>query len=111
LDEMRLTAKESRCEAALGAGSVDRALAELGDLVSAHPLRERPHALLMRALYLAGRRGEALEAYRSLRERLRDELGLEPSPELAELHGRLLRSEISPTPPRTSRGASPAPPP
>ncbi|MEO3785724.1 BTAD domain-containing putative transcriptional regulator [Actinocorallia sp. B10E7] len=112
LDELRLSARETRCEAALGAGLIDRALAELRELASAHPLRERPHGLLMRASYLAGRQSEALEIYRSLRERLLDELGLEPSPELERLHERLLRQELTgPAPsPQAPRGRVPAPP-
>lgn len=59
LDELRLAARESRCEAALGAGLLDRALAELSELASAHPLRERPHGLLRRASSLADRRSQA----------------------------------------------------
>ncbi|XRQ05129.1 ATP-binding protein [Actinomadura welshii] len=94
LGELRLAAEESRCEAWLALGRVGGALGELRELTSAHPMRERPHALLMRALYSAGRQGEALEVYRALRGRLREELGLEPSPELDGLHTRILHHRL-----------------
>lgn len=55
---------------------------ELERLVAQHPLRERMHAQLMRALYASGRQADALEAYRRARRILSDELGLEPGPEL-----------------------------
>ncbi|MER5727170.1 BTAD domain-containing putative transcriptional regulator [Streptomyces sp. NPDC002138] len=52
-----------------------------------HPLRERAHELLMRALHRSGRSGEALAVYESARETLGLELGVTPGPELAALHG------------------------
>ena len=45
----------------------------------------------MRALAAAGRRGAALEVYGRVRERLADELGADPSAELAALHLEILR--------------------
>jgi predicted ATPase/DNA-binding SARP family transcriptional activator len=109
LAELRLAARECQCEALLELGLVDRALAELTELTAAHPLRERPHGLLMRASYLAGRPSEALEVYRSLRERLLDELGLEPSPELDRLQGTLLRRELPVPTPQRPMGGAPVP--
>ncbi|MGP4022044.1 BTAD domain-containing putative transcriptional regulator [Actinomadura sp. 3N407] len=107
LGELRTAAEESRCEAWLPLGRLDRALGELRELTAAHPLRERAHGLLMRALYLAGRQSEALEVHRSLGMRLREELGLEPSPELEGLHGRILRHTLPGAAPRT--GTAPVP--
>jgi predicted ATPase len=49
----------------------------------------------MLALYRSGRQAEALEVYRRSRERLVDELGIEPDPELRSLAGRILRQEPS----------------
>jgi predicted ATPase/DNA-binding SARP family transcriptional activator len=106
LDELRLAATEDRIEAELTAGPV--ALAELvteaARLADAHPLRERMHGLLVRALYASGRQGEALAAYARLRDSLADELGVDPSPELAELHLAVLRQD-----PSLSPGSGPAP--
>ncbi|GAA3601537.1 BTAD domain-containing putative transcriptional regulator [Nonomuraea rosea] len=91
LEERRLGAVEDRIEAELRCGADRELIAELGELVERHPLRERLRALLMRALSAAGRPAEALVAYEEARRLLADELGADPSPELAELHRSLLR--------------------
>src|SRR5262249_29836801 len=82
LDDMRLSALEERIEAELALGRHEDVLPELESLVRANPLRERLQAQLLLALYRCGRQAEALEAYRSVRYRFVEELGLEPSPEL-----------------------------
>ena len=66
LDELRTVARERYAAALLACGATDRAIAELTDLTTEHPLREGPHAELMRALHLAGRQPEALEVYRGM---------------------------------------------
>ncbi|GHJ95956.1 SARP family transcriptional regulator [Streptomyces sp. NE5-10] len=91
LDEERLTAQEERARALLAVGGGAALAGELAGLVAAHPLRESLHALRLRALYAAGRQGEALAAYEELRGRLAEELGVDPGPELASLHTALLR--------------------
>jgi DNA-binding SARP family transcriptional activator len=78
LEEARLAALEERIEADLELGDDDDLAVELEELVAEHPLRERFHGQLMRALYRAGRQAEALEAFQSARRVLMDELGLEP---------------------------------
>jgi DNA-binding SARP family transcriptional activator len=93
LEDLRLLVAERRLEAELGCGRHADVLGELRDLVRDHPLRESCHALLMRALYGAGHQAEALEAYRSARESLVTELGIEPGPALQELQGRMLRQD------------------
>ncbi|GAA3726374.1 BTAD domain-containing putative transcriptional regulator [Salinactinospora qingdaonensis] len=94
LEELRRAAREERCEALLAAGEPERAVSELGAVVAAHPLRERPHGQLMRALSLTGRQSEALRVYRDFQQRQRDELGVDPSPALGRLHEQVLRHEI-----------------
>lgn len=119
LDELRRHAVEERATALLEAGRPADAVAALEPLVRAEPLRERAVGVLMRALVAAGRQAEALDAYAALRTRLAEELGLDPSPELRELEGRVLRQELAPppTPPTAPppaesprRTASPPPP-
>jgi YVTN family beta-propeller protein len=93
LDELRLRALEERIEAdlALGAGAV--LVDELQALVREHPLRERPPARLMLALYRAGRQAEALATYKEVRDRLVDELGIEPGRPLKELEQAILQQD------------------
>ncbi len=76
----------------------DRLVAELEELVTAHPLRERLYGQLMRALSRAGRQADALAAYERLRARLAEELGIDPSKELQAVHVAVLRAEIAPPP-------------
>ncbi|GGP05135.1 winged helix-turn-helix domain-containing protein [Nonomuraea glycinis] len=90
LEEQRLTALELHAEARLELGEHGLLVGELGDLVARHPLRERLRAAHLRALYRAGRQSEALAAYAELRDRLAEELGLDPGPELVALHQAIL---------------------
>jgi predicted ATPase/DNA-binding SARP family transcriptional activator len=93
LEELRLAAIENLMDAQLALGRHRTQVARLEELVREHPLRERLWAALLLALYRSGRQAEALDAYQRLRGILTDELGIEPSPELQELHGRMLRQD------------------
>ncbi|MFD6921607.1 BTAD domain-containing putative transcriptional regulator [Streptomyces sp. NPDC059944] len=93
LAEQRLSVLEDQAEARLEARDHALLAGELADLVTRHPLRERLRAVQMRALYAAGRQNEALASYDDLRCRLVEELGVDPNPELAALHGALLRQD------------------
>lgn len=95
LDELRFGALEDRIDADLGLGRSEELVTEIQALVEAQPLRERPRALLMRALYLAGRQADALAAYRAARETLVTQLGIEPGPELRKLEAAILRQDES----------------
>ncbi|WP_280298795.1 BTAD domain-containing putative transcriptional regulator [Nocardia neocaledoniensis] len=90
LDELRLVAVEELAEARLSLGEYGTAAGELAPFVAAHPLRERLRAAQLRALYGAGRQADALDSYEDLRRQLADELGLDPSPELVDLHRSIL---------------------
>jgi DNA-binding SARP family transcriptional activator len=107
LEEMRLLALERAVEADLGCGRHADALMEAEELVHAHPLRERPRELMMRALYGTGRHAEALDAYRRAEATFVDELGIEPGPALRELKQAILRQDQSLAPQAASgfRGA------
>jgi predicted ATPase len=78
-------------------------------LIDEHPLRERLRAQLMRALYRTGRQAEALEVYRATRAVLRDELGLDPSPELQELERAILAHDPALAPAAAPRLVPPTP--
>ncbi|MEU0791601.1 BTAD domain-containing putative transcriptional regulator [Amycolatopsis sp. NPDC005961] len=98
LAELRLAATEDRVEADLALGRHEQLVAELRELAGEHPLRERLTAQLIRALHGSGRSAEALTAFAEIRERLADELGADPSPELADAHVAVLRAaEPAPT--------------
>jgi DNA-binding SARP family transcriptional activator len=93
LEERRLAALEDRIESDLALGRHAQLVPELGALVSEHPLRERLRGQLMLALYRSGRQADALEEFRQTRETLVEELGIEPSEELQELHRAILRHD------------------
>ena len=90
LEELRLEAIEARIEADLMLGRDRGLVAELEGVVAAHPLRERPRAQLMLALYRCGRQADALAVYRQTRKLLDEELGLEPGDELRRLENAML---------------------
>jgi DNA-binding SARP family transcriptional activator/pimeloyl-ACP methyl ester carboxylesterase len=96
LGELRAGARERQIHCLLILGRVQEALAEAEALIGEDVLRERPRSLLMQGLHQAGRQSEALAAYQEFRRLLSDELGLEPSPALRDLHGRILRHEAEP---------------
>jgi predicted ATPase/DNA-binding SARP family transcriptional activator len=93
LDELRLAALTDRLDAELRLGQAAEALAELEALGAEHPLRENVAALHVRALYAVGRQADALAVYEQVRRALADQLGIDPSKELAEVHLAVLRSD------------------
>jgi DNA-binding SARP family transcriptional activator len=93
LEELRLTAVEERIEAELELGAASELIGELETLIREHPLRERPRGQHMLALYRSGRQAEALQAYQETRRMLVDQLGIEPTPALQQLHASILRQE------------------
>ncbi|MBQ1018195.1 winged helix-turn-helix domain-containing protein [Micromonospora sp. D93] len=93
LEELRLAATEDRVEADLALGAQGALIAELRELVVAHPLRERLRGQLMRALTALGRSAEALAEFEDARHTLAEKLGVDPSAELAAVHLAVLRGE------------------
>jgi predicted ATPase/DNA-binding SARP family transcriptional activator len=93
--DARLAALEDRADAELRRGRHAAALAALEDLARQHPLRESTTALLLLALYRAGRQADAVDAYQQAASRLRDELGLDPGPELRGRYEAVLRQDAS----------------
>jgi len=111
LEEARLAAWEDCLDLEL-ATAVDAGafVAELRTLAARHSLRQRLTALLMTALYRDGRQADALTAYRELAERLADEHGLDPGPDLQNLHRAILRNDVPRPPTEIGSLATTAPP-
>ncbi len=95
LEDVRLLAVESRIDADLAAGRHSEIIGEIAALAAEHPFKESLLARHMLALYRDGRQAEALRVYQLTRELLGEELGVEPSPELRELEGRILQHDPS----------------
>jgi DNA-binding SARP family transcriptional activator len=95
LSELQLAAVEQRIAAQLELGQEGKVIVELERLIREQPYRERLRGQLMLALYRVGRQAEALQAYRSARSALVEELGIEPSAELRELHEAILAQDAS----------------
>jgi predicted ATPase len=113
LEEERFRAVELKAQAELALGRHAELVGELTALVAAHPLRERLRGHLMLALYRSGRQGDALRVFADGRGVLADELGVDPGPELRELHQRILLQAASlmavPEPAAPPRGNLPVP--
>lgn len=96
LREVRAAAGEGLAECLLELGGM-RANSEAANLaarlMSEFPFREAPVQLAMRAAYALGRQAEALETYAQLRSRLREELGIDPSPQTQAVHAEILAQE------------------
>jgi DNA-binding SARP family transcriptional activator len=90
LDEQHTLAAEDWAALELAAGRARELLADLVPLVERFPLRERLRGHLMLAYQQTGRQADALTEYRRAYDRLRDELGIEPGPELQALHREIL---------------------
>ncbi|MFI0980986.1 AfsR/SARP family transcriptional regulator [Streptomyces sp. NPDC021093] len=103
LEEHRLGVLEERVEVDLALGADADLVGELRRLIDAHPLRERLHGLLMRALHRSGRQAEALQTYREARRLLAEELGIEPGAELRRVHEQILAADAALDPPAVPR--------
>ena len=93
LEESRIEALELRAEASLACGRYAEVVPEMRRLLADHALREKLWALLMRALYGAGRQAEALEVYERARNTIADELGVDPGADLQQLYQQILSGD------------------
>ena len=108
LEDLWVNVSEQAIGADIAAGRYDEVIGRLEELVERHPLRERLHALRMRALYGAGRQAEALEAFRHARSILVEQIGVEPGRELQRLHEAMLRQDPGLTPAGRPRARPPS---
>lgn len=93
LSERRLTLLERRIGEDIEMGRHAEVVPELTVLCAEHPTREQLAGLLMLALYRSGRRAEAIGVFTDTRKLLDDELGIDPSVELADLHYKILTGD------------------
>ncbi|MEU8381877.1 BTAD domain-containing putative transcriptional regulator [Streptosporangium sp. NPDC048865] len=93
LRERRLAVQERRLAREVEEGRHTEVIAELTTLRGEHPDRERLSGLLMLALYRSGRQAEAIGVFTDTRELLAEELGIDPSPELADLYQRIITAD------------------
>lgn len=93
LEELHLQVQEDRLVAMAALEGPEAAVSGLRSLARSCPLRERTHALLMKALHDSGQRGAALAVYNGLRRSLTEELGVGPSRRVTELRAKILHDD------------------
>lgn len=93
--EERWTAWTSWAQCAFALHRYTEIITRLTPLVREDPLRERLQYFLIAALYRSGQRASALAVFQECREYLAEELGVDPSPEVMDLHGQILRDTES----------------
>jgi DNA-binding SARP family transcriptional activator len=99
LNERRLSVLQDCMDLELQLGRHREVVAELTELVARNPLNEQFRALLMMALYRAGRQSDALEVFRAGREILQEDLGIDPGEELVNLERAILAHDTQITSP------------
>ena len=99
LDELRMLAQEDFYDVRLELGQHAALVADLEQAVLEQPMRERLWGQLMTALYRCHRQADALRTYAQARERLADELGIDPGQALQELELAILRQDPALTAP------------
>ena len=90
LEEERRAAQEMLIDLQASLGNSATVVGSLRRLLAAEPYREGLVGRLMQAQYRGGRPVDALETYSAFRSRAADELGIDPGPELVDLHQRIL---------------------
>ncbi|KZE94569.1 Regulatory protein AfsR [Agromyces sp. NDB4Y10] len=95
LEEARMDLEEVRLDAWLRAGRHTESVPMAETMVREAPLRERRWTMLATALYRSDRQADALAAVRAARERLDEELGVEPGEELQDMELAILRHDPS----------------
>lgn len=94
LTNTRLKLHEDIIDVGLSLGEFKQYIPHIRQLAADNPLHEGFHAQLMTALAGSGDRTGALDVYAALRDRMVENLGLDPSESLARLHQRVIDGSI-----------------
>jgi ABC-type transport system substrate-binding protein/DNA-binding SARP family transcriptional activator len=110
-ESVRVNALRSEVEvdhltASLENGGAKSLIPKLEARFASDPTDERSAILLMRALHREGRQGIVLAVFHRCRTALRDEMGIDPSPELQDLFAEVLRGDPPSAPPPTAHAAT-----
>lgn len=96
LDDRRVSSLTLIADLDLSAGRYAAAIEILAPAVAESPLAETLRSRLSLALFRCGQRSEAIDVYHQGRRILRDELGLDPGPELSEVYRLILQPDPGP---------------
>ncbi|MFL4945922.1 BTAD domain-containing putative transcriptional regulator [Streptomyces sp. MMS24-I31] len=121
LEQVRLRALDVWAQACLRMGAYEEVAVQLGEELRRNPSLERLGGQLMTAQYHSGQPAEALLTYERIRTAVAEELGVDLSRELQDLHGEILRQELTDSavagppsrtvlPPRTAQAPEPTAP-
>ena len=105
LTELRISAVEELAELLVAMKEHSAAIAMLEPVIDLHRFRDGLRGQLMRALAQSGRQTEALRQFQAYRTLLAEEVGTEPSPELAALDQAIAAGADRPPTPRDGRTA------
>lgn len=94
VDQEYAAAVAEAADAALASARPMRILPLLRQVASDEPLNESLQARLILLLAATGQQARALSHYQAVRERLSDELGVDPGTEMRTAHGQVLRQEL-----------------
>ncbi len=106
LREVALGTLERLLDLQAAAGEHEKAIQTALHSLRLDPLRESAHRALMHLYAASGRRGAAVQQYRTLVSALARELGVEPDSQTKKLHDDVLRADsavVAPTPASSPR--------
>jgi tetratricopeptide (TPR) repeat protein len=81
-------------DAMIAIGAAADALADVAEAAADQPLDESAQARLIRTYHAVGQRAKAFQTYHEVRDRLVEELGVDPGPELLAAHAALLHDGV-----------------
>jgi DNA-binding SARP family transcriptional activator len=99
VDQEYVAAVAGAADAALASAQAPHILPLLRQVAAGEPLNESLQARLILVLAATGQQAHALSHYQAVKERLSDELGVDPGAEMRTAHSKVLRQELPPAQP------------